>query len=196
MPTPDGRHMYAMTFLNESTGEDELQGADTLPPLVESMIPGYEALSPDSVDDPQGLKAKFDLRASYLESLADQLQPQLLAEAVAERLGEPLEAPLSVVLGKAQELGLLSATGRQVMSNACKLPHIYPVFDGEWDELVPLVFVSSSYVAKDGGFLPKPRGNVLELDPLDERVFLMSLDAAGLVEFHSLVPEDAATVEA
>ncbi len=195
MPTPDGRTMYMLRIADPVTGSEELHGADTLPPLVGVVIPGYETVV-STVEDPGGGLGLLDKRATFMEQVADELQPALLAQAVADRVGDAVELPLAGLLDRAHDLGLLSASGRQVMGNACKLPHAFPVFDGAWDELVPLVIVSTAYVDDQGGWLPKPRGEkVIELDPLDERVFLQTLDQVGLLEFHSLVPEDAATVE-
>jgi hypothetical protein len=183
-------------FMLEDPETGDLTGADSYTSLVDVIIPGYLENTPGTPTDPLGLDKKLLARAQYMEDLADRLQPILLGRALVDATNQPVALPLPQLLTRSVEAGVLSESGRSVMENACTVSHSQPVFDGEWHEVAPLIVVTTSYLQAGGKFLPMPTGNVVVLDPMDERVFLLSLDSAGVCKVHGLLPEEAATVEA
>jgi hypothetical protein len=156
--------------------QGRLFGADTLTDLVEVVIPGY--LDGVALDDPATPLALLEKRMLYLGFIAQIAQAAHLLDAVTTSPGgasDGLTGEQQAVL--AAQRGLLDLALWQEGEDVNRLLPVYAA--AEWDWPIPLVCLASAYT---GGAVP-PVGNVILLDPADERTLLDSLAAVGVIEW-------------
>lgn len=124
--------------------------AETRTELVARLLPGYMDLSDDDA---------FLARHEAALMLASTLQEDIAAKKVVDREWDH------------------KAAGEDVLT-AVFTPRVEgPAFEGEWTEPVPLVQVTTQFAPYTA--LPPVTGNIIWIDPADEKVFLESLAAAG-----------------
>ncbi|KQO98692.1 hypothetical protein [Leifsonia sp. Leaf264] len=133
--------------------------ADSLTSIVARFIPGYEDL-PDSYD---GDVQSFILRVEEAAKVANQLQAMIVTAAI-----------------DAGELDVRNADEDTLTALYGIRGGAFAPFTGEWEHSIPLVLTSSDYEPYTK--TPVPTGEVVLIDPTDERLFLSSLEDAGLGE--------------
>ena len=139
--------------------------AGSLTELIGKLIPGYADIPPGTEGDDVALLARWE----YAVAAANLIQQVLIGASVEIGEFEVNTAPENVL-------------------TALFANRIDPVEAGEWTERVPLVLIASSYAP----FTDRqpPTGNVRWINPHNERTFLESIAAVGLVEFEALSADE------
>lgn len=134
--------------------------------LVDTVVPGHG----DLPEGEEGAAARFDLRTVALVEVAHRLQGLALSDVDTSTLDEDA---LTV---------LFHDRGTEVVDLA------------EWPEdLPPLFVIASNYAPYSES--PRPTGDVVFLDAFNEKTFLDSLAAAGVVEVYELETDDPELAE-
>ena len=162
-PYPDAAEVDPVTYRLVHAEQTQVSGS--LTQLVGKLIPGYADLPAGPVGDDAALLARWE----HAVAAANLVQQVLIGAAVES-------GDFDVNLVSEGALSNLFAS------------RIETVEVGEWSEKVPLVLIASSYAP----FTERqpPTGNVRWINPHNERTFLESLAAVGLIEFEA-VPADA-----
>lgn len=130
--------------------------AHTVTELVAALIPGY---------CPQDHDVALEQRWRLAVLRANALQADLAVKHVERDLH---------IMGRLDEEQLTA-----LFASRAEVPPVPPV----WDCPIPLVLIATDFDPYTD--TPAPDGNVIWLDPADERSLLMSLSAAGDMAFYT-----------
>lgn len=162
-PHADAPEIGPVTYrlTHDSTSHE----SGSLTDLVGKLVPGYTSMPAGSEGDDAALLARWE----HAVAVANLVQQVVLGASV--KIGE-----FDVNIATEDTLTVLFAD------------RINPVGAGEWTEKVPLVLIASSYAP----FTDRepPTGNVRWINPHNERTFLESLAAVGVIEFEAVEADE------